>query len=267
MKTTFQFAIFFFALNTLGGAPADFFLGGMPRTNGQVSNLRITVITNIAYVVGYEENHKDPAWVAYKLVKKKPAFKFGRPSFGYPMDEMTVSRVPANAYFDSPIDALAGNVRWDHGHMAANNAIMKVFGKDAQEATFKMSNMCPQSHRLNAGKWKAFEEREYSYSQRFGEVYTVCGPIFAMHLRTLTYGIDVPSGYYKILVRKVDNKPKALALTFEYYPAADMKPAEYFPKHLRSIRDIETATGLDFFSELPESVQDELETEKPFLMW
>ena len=262
-------ALTLFCLLFAGASPVfarEFFFGGMPQTNGLVANLHITVITNEAYVVGYDETRKDPVWVAYKLVKQKPAYKLARPNIGYPMDEKTLSKVPANAYSDSPKDSLIGNQRWDHGHMAANDAIAKVYGKDAQLVTFKMSNMCPQSHRLNGGKWKTLESMEYRYSQDSGELWTICGPIFDKHIRTLTYGIEVPSSYYKILVRVVNNKPQALAITFGYYPPVG-DPLQYLKSHLTTIREIEKATGLDFFNQLPKTDQDNLEMVKAVALW
>lgn len=245
----------------------DFFFGGKPKTNGAIADLHITVITNIAYVVGYDETRKNPAWVAYQLVKKKPAFRLDRPTIGYPMDELTLSKVPANAYSDSPRDSLIGNIRWDHGHMAANNAIARVFGKEAQIATFKMSNMCPQSHRLNGGKWKVLEDKEYKYSQRFGKLWTVCGPIFSKHIRTLKHGIEVPSAYFKILVRDDGTQPEVLAITFEYYPSTGDNALLYLKNHIATVREVEAATGLDFFNTLPTPAQDRLETTKPIALW
>lgn len=245
----------------------DFFYGGMPQTNGAITDMHITVITNIAYVVGYDETRKNPAWVAYKLVKKRPAFRLERPTIGYPEDDLTLSKVPANAYSDSPRDPLIGRLRWDHGHMAANNAIAKVFGRAAQIATFKMSNMCPQSHRLNGGKWKVLEEREYNYSQRFGKLWTMCGPIYGKKLRTLRHGIEVPSGFYKILVRDDGDEPKVLAITFDYYPPTGDNALLYLNNHIGTVRDLESATGLDFFNTFTKAVQDNLETTKPLALW
>lgn len=259
--------VFLCALHAGAQANRDFFFGGMPRTNTAIADMHITVITNIAYVVGYDETRKNPAWVAYKLIKKKPAFRLERPSSGYPMDEQTLSKVPANAYSDSPRDTLIGRQRWDHGHMAANNAIAKVFGKDAQIATFKMSNMCPQSHRLNGGKWKVLEDKEYNYSQRFGKLWTICGPIYGRKLRTLKHGIEVPSGYYKILVRDDGDQPQVLAITFDYYPPTGDNALLYIKNHIATVRELETTTGLDFFNALSKAAQDRLETTKPTALW
>jgi len=162
---------------------------------------------------------------------------------------------------------LIGTQRWDHGHMAANNAIAKVFGKEAQIATFKMSNMCPQSHRLNGGKWKVLEDKEYNYSQRFGKLWTICGPIFAKHIRTLKHDIEVPSAYYKILIRDDGAEPEVLAITFEYFPPAGDDALQYLKNHIATIRELESATGLNFFNTLPASVQNRLETTKLTALW
>ena len=257
----------FLALCCRAEIPADFVLGGIPKTNGLIANFRITVITNVAYVTGYDETRKDPVWVTYKLVKQQPPYNLPRPNIGYPMDENTESKVPSNGYSENPRDPLIGRTRWAHGHMAANNAIASVFGQEAQLATFKMSNMCPQSTRLNSGKWKVLEEREYNYSQQFGEMWTVCGPIFQKHIRTLKYGVEVPTGYYKILVRKSGDILEALAITFEYYPPLGIHPTVYLKSHLTSIREVEKQTGLDFFPAFPQATQDSLETTKAPTLW
>lgn len=267
MKPGLLFSLLLLSQGAGAQANRDFFFGGMPKTNGAIADMHITVITNIAYVVGYDETRKNPAWVAYKLVKKKPAYKLARPSSGYPMDEQTLSQVPANAYSDSPRDPLIGNIRWDHGHMAANNAIARVFGKDAQIATFKMSNMCPQSHRLNGGKWKVLEDKEYSYSQRFGRLWTICGPIYEKKIRTLRHGIEVPSGYYKILVRDDGDEPEVIAITFHYYPPTGDIALQYLNNNIKTVRDIESATGLDFFNKFSKAKQDRMETVKPSALW
>ena len=247
--------------------PKDFMLGGLPKTNGLVKHLDITVITNVAYVVGYDETRKDPIWVAYKLVKHDPPFKLPRPASTYFMDPHTKSKVPQNGYSHDPKSQLIGNKKWAHGHMAANDAIAKAFGEDAQLATFKMSNMCPQAPRLNGGKWKVLEGKEHKYAQKFGEVWTVCGPIFSTHLATLSEGVEVPSAYYKILIRKDGAKLTAMAVQFEFFPKLGENSILYLKNHLVSIDDLEKLTGLDFFSALPATVENDLEAAKATTIW
>ncbi len=266
-RTIAAISLFALGLSCWAEIPKDFVLGGIPRTNGLVAHFNITVITNVAYVTGYDETRKEPAWVGYKLVKRKPAYKLQRPDIGYPMDDKTLSKVPANAYSLDPKDPLIGNTKWEHGHMAANDAIAKVFGQEAQLATFKMSNMCPQSHRLNGGKWKVLESREYKYSQKLGETWTVCGPLFEKKLRTLKCGTEVPSGFYKILVRKNGDELEAMAITFEFYPRLGDNPTVYLKAHLTTIRELERRSGLDFFPALPQPAQDLLETTKTKTLW
>src|SRR6185295_10966158 len=104
-------------------------------------------------------------------------------------------------------------------------------------------------------KWKTLESREYGYSQEFGEIWTVCGPIFDKHIRTLTHGIEVPSSYYKIIVRKDGTQLKAMAVKFEFFPKIGGSSSAYLFDRLISISDLERLTGLDFFSGLEDHVE------------
>jgi endonuclease G len=246
----------------------DFFFGGMPKPTGAIADFDITVITNRPYVVGYDETRKDPLWAAYKLIKREPLFDLPRPDVPYAVDDQTKSKVPSNGYAENPKEKKIGTTKWVHGHMAANDALGEVYGRDAQLATFKMSNMCPQSTRLNSGKWKVLEQKEVSYAQGFGEMWVICGPVFQKKVvPPLKHGVVVPNKYYKILLRKnADGKPEAMAIVFEYYPKVG-NAGVYLQNHLSTVRAVEKLTGLDFFSELPQSVQDGFEKKKLTSLW
>jgi endonuclease G len=259
MKPNHIITLLFFCATIISLHADEFFFGGMPKTNGVINDFDITVVTNRPYVVGYDENRKDPLWAAYKLVKRNPLFKLPRPSVSYAMDDQTKSKVPTNGYKENPPEELIGNTVWAHGHMAANDALGEIYGKDAQLASFKMSNMCPQSGRLNGGKWRTLEQKVVKYAQKFGEIYVICGPIFEKQIvPRLKYGVAVPNKYYKILLHLNAGKPEAMAIVFDYYPRVG-NANEYLQQHLVSIRTVEKLTGLDFFNQFPKSTQDAFE--------
>ena len=89
---------------------------------------------------------------------------------GFFTDPRTAARVESADYSESG---------YDRGHMAPNYAIGTRYGAAAQEETFKMSNVCPQRHRLNAGLWKDLETKiADNYTGRYGQVWVIDGPVF-----------------------------------------------------------------------------------------
>ncbi len=78
----------------------------------------ITVLDNGAYVVGYDEVRRNPAWSAYRLFPNPGTFDFDRPS-GFRIDTRTTARVAHSHYTNSG---------FSRGHMAPNFAIMTRYG-------------------------------------------------------------------------------------------------------------------------------------------
>lgn len=264
MKRKLIFGSFLLFVSLISKAADDFFYGGIPKAK---ANLDITIVTNRPYVVGYDENRRDPLWAAYKLKKVDKLKKLDRPEIPYAMDDQTRSKVPTGGYFGNPKEPKIGNSVWVHGHMAANDALGEIYGRDAQVATFKMSNMCPQSTRLNSGKWKTLEQKEVKYSQSFGDMWVICGPIFSEQIvPPLNHDVVVPNKYYKILLRKKNDKPQVMAIIFDYFPPVG-NANEYLKEHLVSVRTVEKVTGLDFFSSLPKATEDALETNSLKDIW
>jgi endonuclease G len=102
--------------------------GGIP--NGDV-NLRL--LENKAFLVGYDEQRENPAWVAYRIAGRAKFTEHERYS-SFTTDSRTTAKVRQKDY---------KNTGFDCGHMAPSYAIYSQYGKDAQKETFVMSNVCP----------------------------------------------------------------------------------------------------------------------------
>lgn len=151
-----------------GGTTARFYAyAGLPRPNGYPHT--ILVLINRGFISGYDEQRKNPVWVAYRL------FNFTRHTIGprpskFLTDDRTKAKVRSDDYTNSG---------YDRGHMAPNSAIAQCYGDDAQRETFLLSNIVPQRPALNQQFWRLLEERvETTYAARLEEVWVTTGPIY-----------------------------------------------------------------------------------------
>lgn len=234
--------------------------GGEPRVVGDGGG-KVQILKNIGYEVGYSNARRDPLWVGYRLFRlASPRVTMPRPS-GFSVDPRTTAQVSSREYTDS---------QFDRGHMAPNHAIAQHYGAKAQLETFLMSNIVPQRHVLNAGVWEVLERKEDSeYAQKFEEIWVLDGPLFAEKPAEIGSGVQVPKGFYKILVREenVGGRRRPRMLAFVFPQPAGLKDAsvgqQADPADFRStVRAVEQESKLDFFWQLDRGTQEAVETER-----
>lgn len=235
-------------------APGDhtYFYGGAPRLTA-ASAAPVRVLTNSGYVVGYSDTLGNPLWAAYHLRDlewKEPA---PRPE-EFRSDARTVARIDPADYTRSG---------YDRGHMAPNYGIATRFGRQAQEETFLMSNISPQKHALNAGLWKIIEQRiARNYPGRFGEVWVVAGPVFTAQPERLKRRVAVPTAFFMIIMDESDGR-----LRTEAFLMAQDAAGTDLASYLTTIDEIESRTGLDFLSALPDAAEAALESRRAERAW
>lgn len=237
--------------------------GGLPLKQTSVTNDQVKVLINAAYISCYDENLKNPLWVAYRLGNMKGEFKYAnweRP-FRFIADYRTESRVDHDAFNKSG---------FDRGHMAPNATILSQYGQLGQLETYLMTNISPQSPSLNQGLWANLEkfERE-SLSQddtpnkEVHDLFVITGPVFDKNPQILNSGVAVPTAFYRILAfrRGYTGTLKAVAFLFPQKPQSK-KLSDY----LTTVDHIELITDLNFFPELSKAVQHNLESKKRDLL-
>lgn len=237
-------------------------LGGTPASSQNLDFLK-----NKGYLAGYDENRRNPAWVAYRVFE--PKYPSGKRPEKFDPDPRTRAKVHSSAYTNSG---------YDRGHMAPNRAIAVCHGPEAQLETFLMSNVVPQLHGLNAAFWESMEARVIErYSRRFGQVWVLSGPVYdaGRNHAKIGSGVTVPDAFFLIISTYENTSPKGApaiadgAMRTEAFlvPHRDIPAKDDPSKYLVSIREIERRTGLDFFPLLSSEVQDALETEAAKRAW
>ena len=129
-----------------------------------------------------------------------------------------------------------------------------------------MTNICPQNGDLNQRDWKYLEEACRDWAMRYGKVYIVAGPIFRTRKpKTVgTHHVAVPDAFFKVVLR-VGKKPSdTKAIGFIYENKKGHHAMDYY---VRSVDEVEAATGLDFFYQLNDKTEKAVEREKDLKAW
>jgi endonuclease G len=200
---------------------------------------------------------RNPLWVAYRLfdVPDLEHRAIGPRKSTFTVDRRTRAQVAHSDYTRSG---------YDRGHMAPNYGIASRYGREAQLETYLMSNIVPQSPLVNRHLWKDLEMSVAKrYSCFFGEVWVITGPVFEGNIEKLESGVPVPSAYYKIIADETDGRLRTIAFLVEQR----CPPYTRIRKRMVCIDEIEKITGLDFFSDLPDAAENELESKTASRLW
>lgn len=205
------------------------------------------VIDPPGFVLGYSERWRNPLWVAYRLDDLRDGPWGARPEH-FQVDRRTLARVEHGDYSGSG---------YNRGHLAPNYAMARFLGRDAQLASFRMSNIVPQRSELNQKLWQRLEEIETDvYAAQPGPLWVVTGPLFGERPERLPSGVAIPQAFFRIWLREgAEGRPEALAFL------VPMRVTGYEPldRYLVTVDAVEAASGLDFFHQLPDGVEAPLE--------
>ena len=120
-----------------------------------------------------------------------------------------------------------------------------------------MSNVCPQVRELNHVSWERLESACRRWAKKMGSIYIICGPVYWKKVPEyigVSHRVAVPDGFFKVVACQKKGKEKGIAF---YYDNTDV--SQSMRKAVRSIDQIEKMTRLDFFSELPDGMENRIE--------
>lgn len=204
------------------------------------------ILRRTNYTVSFNRNWNMANWVAWELHRDETNGKVNR------KDEFTADPELPDAHAVEPFDYTGSG--YDRGHLcpAGDNH----FSNQAMNECFYMSNICPQDHELNTGKWNDLEIACRRWAKRYGEVYIVCGPIIDKR-KGKTIGkehqIYVPEQFFKVILITSTKPARAIGYIFENNNSDR-------PYKAYSVDDIEKKTGMDFFPNLPDNIEEIVES-------
>ena len=208
-------------------------------------------LNKTGFTVSYNNDYKTPYWVAWELTSQETSGEEDRKDKFYPDPELPEPRAEHSDYTNSG---------YDRGHMAPA-ADMK-WSEKAMEESFYMSNICPQNQKLNRDDWGDLEEACRSWAQKYGSVYIACGPIYDSKSpkRIGEHKVAVPDRFFKVVLITSTSTPIAMGFLFD-----NKAHHQALKNYMVTVDEVETTTGLDFFSLLPDDVEDKIEATVPAL--
>lgn len=205
------------------------------------------ILRKKAFTVSYNKRTRTPNWVAWTLTKEHSQGHLLRDNERFEEDpNVPEPRATYQDYYNS---------RYDRGHMcpAGDNK----WDQEALTESFLMTNICPQNHGLNKEDWNDLEMKCREWARDYGEITIVCGPIFEYEDEPRYIGknkVMVPTSFFKIVYR-TSPQPRAVGFLFE-----NTGKRQPWRKAACSIDEIELRTGIDFFPQLPDKIENEVES-------
>lgn len=219
------------------------------------------VLPAIGFVVGYDAGIQNPVWVSTRFFRVNDPKSEARP------DQFTPDpRIPTRYRTESSLWTRTG---YDRGHMAPNWGVSICYGREAQIESFVLTNITPQTPELNRGIWASLEKIiSNDYANRFGQVWVICGPVFSKDAQTLKDGkVLIPAAFYKIVVRQNENGSIFVLPFIIPQNVSESRNQRELIQYLTNIDQIEKYTDIDFFPELPDDIEQQIEMFQPTKLW
>ncbi|MBP3775037.1 MAG: DNA/RNA non-specific endonuclease [Bacteroidaceae bacterium] len=208
-----------------------------------------------AYITSYNPHTLQPNWVAWHLTADHAFGDLPRSGDFREDEEVSFPRAALADYRGSG---------YTRGHMcpAGDNK----WDAEAMSQTFLLTNMCPQTNRSNSGSWGAIEQACRNWAKKFGSVYIVCGPLFADGEEHEYIGgnkIPVPEQFFKVVLCLQEDDPKAIGFVCRNHEQGKVRMEQY----VTTVDEVERLTGMDFFSVLPDELEQKVEAQADLYRW
>ncbi len=220
------------------------------------------------YAVEWNIELKAQQWVCYTMTASNMTDNnVGRYDYRKPEGSPTYPEdpsLPSEYYFSSDPFTRSG---YDHGHLVASEDRQRSDYQNMQ--TFYLTNMAPQLNRFNAGIWLDMEQRlqRLGRNRQFADTIFVCkggtvgattGTLGSGVYERRSNGLVVPRYFFVALLMVKGGNYQSIGLFFDQI--ADTK-------EVVTIDELERRTGFDFFCNLPDRLEAQVEARYAATLW
>jgi endonuclease G len=231
------------------------------------------------YTLGYDPKLKIPVWVQYRLTRERSADNSFPRTDSFEEDAVfpPQARATLNDYA-----SLGGD--YVRGHMAPAEDMR--WSESAEEQSNLLTNIAPQiGSTFNGSIWKTIENRVRGWVIDREDLTIICGPVFEslpnvqpIERQPQTErqrlcnvigenDVAVPTAFFKIVIdMRNQQNPDLLAFLVPHIQT-EAGPERRIETHLTSVDRIEELTGLDFLTNLPQNVQENIESVQAASPW
>lgn len=238
-------------------ADTEHLIYGYPSQNGQL-------LYRSGYVLCYDKQTKNALWTSHRLKSSYLVSHAKRKDdFREDTDIAVGDRAQLRDYRKSG---------YDMGHLVPAQDMSR--SKKTMSESFLLSNMAPQvGVKFNRGIWKELEAKIRKWTKSKKEIYILTGPLYLDNNGKSTkkykvLGVNriaIPTHFYKVVLAYSKNENELDAIAFIL--PNEQNPTSRLPEFIKSIDDVESASGLDFFPELSDDIEISLESKKAVHLW
>lgn len=255
MKNTFRFLFYLLFLISCTKESATSLVDAVAPPNSTITitpSVSLVPSVNKGYIINhsyyslsYSEANRLAEWVFYKLTPEMINGTQSRTD-DFRIDPLVkLNPVKSTDYTGSG---------YDRGHLCP--AADMTLNLTSMSETFYMSNMTPQNPSFNRGIWETLESKVRTWAIEKNGVYVFTGPILSNNCGTINNGtIPVPCSFYKIVYKDTGTEKIAIAFILN-----NQGSAASLQTFVCNIDQIESLTGINFFSDLPDDIENKLES-------
>lgn len=210
------------------------------------------IIDYEGFRVSFNKENRTPNWVAWELLGSET--EGAQERYNTFWQDETVDGCPVTYDYS--------NSGYDRGHLCP--AADQKWSRKAMIDCFSLANIAPQDHALNAGAWQTLEKKERQWAQRDSAIVIIAGPIYEKSdkKRIGQNKVRVPSAFYKVIIAPYLDEPRGIGFV---YP--NMSSPGNMKDYAMSIDEVEELTGIDFFYNLPDDLEQRIESVTSFKDW
>ena len=214
------------------------------------------VVRHTGYTLSWNETYLVADWVAYELTAEELDTKEVSRSEDFRPDPSVKRSSQLEDYKNSG---------YSRGHLAPAQDFK--WSANAMSETFYLTNMVPQKQNYNGGIWLKAENATRDAARITGIVYVVTGPVLTDGpFETIgPNNVAIPKQCYKaLLVIDENGEVHTIALSI---PQEGIGKKEALSKFVMTVDELEELTGLDFFCELDDAIENVVEATYDIEYW
>lgn len=207
------------------------------------------------FILSYNKDNHTPNYVSWELTLAETSGSADRNDYNFWVDT-SISGCTSTDY------GFSSHNTWERGHMCP--AADQKWSSTAMKDCMVMTNMVPQHKNFNGKMWATLENKERTWAKRDRAIWIICGPIY--------YDTDtdyignakarVPSGCFKVFLYYNGENSRAIAFAFP-----NQECGGNLQDYAMSVDELEDELGYDFFSALPDDVENAVESTFSFTDW
>ena len=249
------------------GMPPEITRLEFPHLKDKGSNIVVVHKTSDAYGVNYaiewDINKKSQRWSCYQMRKGYQGNAGRYDTYnGYPFDPVLEEK---GLYLDRDYFYRSG---FDHGHVCPSAD--RQYSYEANKQTFYLSSMQPQYNKFNAGIWEKLESKIRKWTPRNNEdtLYVCKGGTIDDEeniIKRISGKLIAPKYFFCALLLKNAMGYRAIGFWMENENID--RSNDKLKIYAKSIDELEKITGIDFFCNLPDNIEDKVEASVSTSAW